>query len=290
MTNTQEITIKLMMPSAEAMQKLDNLSTEWKAVKDLRIDNESSLERAKKMCIKWSDYQRALMRRVFENKEIADEFSGPDFDLELPGSTLYDKLTSLDSQVDRKLEGIEAIMDQLKSKADSTTFSLPPSALVLDPPAISRESSHLKSEKSTSGVFISRGYNDPAGEQVARFIEVLGLKPTMLDNMSGDNSTVTEINGGFGVVLLTPADEGRKKGGPDLRDRVGQNVLLELGYLMGRLGKNNVCALYKGSLEMPTDHLGVLLLPFDDSDDYWQLKLAKKLKTTGFPVDMNKAV
>ena len=48
---------------------------------------------------------------------------------------------------------------------------------------------------------------------------------------------------GFAVVLLTPDDEGRKKGTElELESRVRQNVLLELGYFIGRLGREKVCA------------------------------------------------
>ncbi len=47
---------------------------------------------------------------------------------------------------------------------------------------------------------------------------------------------------GFAVVLLTPDDEGCEKGGKS-EPRARQNVLLELGYFIGRLGREKVlCA------------------------------------------------
>ena len=95
---------------------------------------------------------------------------------------------------------------------------------------------------------------------------------------------------GYAVVLLTPDDEGRKKAeGENLRDRARQNVLLELGYFTGKLGRSRVCALHRGSVEIPTDYLGMLYVPLDEAGG-WQLRLAKELKAAGFDIDMNKAV
>jgi predicted nucleotide-binding protein len=66
-----------------------------------------------------------------------------------------------------------------------------------------------------------------------------------------------------------------------------QNVLIELGYFTGKLGRNRVCALHRGNIEIPTDYIGVLYLPLDDGG---QLRLAKELKAAGFDVDMNSAI
>jgi predicted nucleotide-binding protein len=47
--------------------------------------------------------------------------------------------------------------------------------------------------------------------------------------------------------------------------RARQDVLLELGYFIGRLGRNKVCALKRGELEIPSDFGGVVYEPFDTS-------------------------
>ena len=97
-------------------------------------------------------------------------------------------------------------------------------------------------------------------------------------------------NVGYAVVLLTPDDVGRKKAEGELyRDRARQNVILELGYFTGKLGRNRVCALHRGSVEIPTDYLGVVYVPLDEGGG-WQLRLARELKAAGFEIDMNKAV
>ena len=49
------------------------------------------------------------------------------------------------------------------------------------------------------------------------------------------------------------------------KDRARQNVILEFGYLIGKLGRGNVCCLYKGNIELPSDLHGVCYLHFENS-------------------------
>ena len=68
-----------------------------------------------------------------------------------------------------------------------------------------------------------------------------------------------------------------------------QNVILELGYFMGKLGRERVCVLHKEEVELPSDIYGILYVSMDSSDG-WQLKLAKEMKQAGLPIDLNKLV
>lgn len=90
---------------------------------------------------------------------------------------------------------------------------------------------------------------------------------------------------GFAVVLLTPDDEGRPKGG-ELEPRARQNVLLELGYFIGRLGRAKVCALKRGELEIPSDFTGVVWEAMDDGGG-WKQALGRELQAAGHEIDWN---
>ena len=68
--------------------------------------------------------------------------------------------------------------------------------------------------------------------------------------------------------------------------RACQNVIFELGYFMGKLGRERVAALHKEGVELPSDIHGVVYVPMDDSEA-WHLKLAKEMKAAGLPIDMN---
>ena len=88
---------------------------------------------------------------------------------------------------------------------------------------------------------------------------------------------------------MTPDDVGTTKAEPvNTLPRARQNVVLELGYFIGLLGRNRVCALYKGGVELPSDYSGVGYLRLDDAGA-WQLLLARRLKEAGLDVDLNKA-
>jgi predicted nucleotide-binding protein len=142
-------------------------------------------------------------------------------------------------------------------------------------------------------VFVVHGHDEGARESVARFLEKMDFQAIILHEQANQGRTViekVEAHGdvGFAVVLLTPDDEGRAKGGP-LEPRARQNVLLELGYFLGRLGRNRVCALKRGELEIPSDFAGMVWVPMDNSSG-WKLALAKELKAAGHHVDMNKVV
>ena len=142
-------------------------------------------------------------------------------------------------------------------------------------------------------VFVVHGHDEGAREMVARFLERLGLVAVILHEQANQGRTViekVEAHGdvAFAVVILTPDDEGRTKGAADLRPRARQNVLLELGYFIGRLGRASVCALKRDDPELPTDFAGVVWTAMDDGG--WRMDLARELKAAGFNVDLNKAV
>ena len=93
---------------------------------------------------------------------------------------------------------------------------------------------------------------------------------------------------GFGIVLYTPCDEGRLKlEDGELKPRARQNVVLEHGYLMAKLGRERVCCLVSKNVEFPSDIQGLGHIPANDFDQ-WKYKIAKELKAAGFDIDMNR--
>jgi predicted nucleotide-binding protein len=87
----------------------------------------------------------------------------------------------------------------------------------------------------------------------------------------------------FAVVLLTPDDLGMLASGrrKKLAPRARQNVILELGYFVGKLTRERVCALCVNGVERPSDYDGVVYVPLDDGGG-WRFELAKELKAA-FP-------
>lgn len=143
-------------------------------------------------------------------------------------------------------------------------------------------------------VFIVHGHDGEARETVARFLSSIGFEPIILNEQANKGRTIIEkveanADVGFAVVLLTPDDIGRAKNATELEPRARQNVLLELGYFMARLGRDKVCALRRGEVSIPSDFAGVVWEAMDDAGA-WRQKLGRELQAAGHQVDWNRVM
>lgn len=150
-----------------------------------------------------------------------------------------------------------------------------------------KENVHIDKDK----VFIVHGHDDAVKLSVARFLEKLKLTPVILHEQASGGATIIEkieqySNVGFGIVLYTPCDLGKAKDQSELNLRARQNVIFEHGYLIGKLGRTNVCALVKDNIEKPNDISGVVYINYD-SDSGWQSQVLKELKNSGYNIDAN---
>jgi len=142
-------------------------------------------------------------------------------------------------------------------------------------------------------VFVVHGRDNEAKEITARFLEKLGLNAVILHEQPSSGRTIIEKfeiyseDVVFAVILLTPDDIGSLNVAPhELKPRACQNVILELGYFIGRLGRMNVCALHKGGIELPSDYQGVIYIEMDDPGA-WKAKLAQELVQAKVPIDLS---
>ena len=138
-------------------------------------------------------------------------------------------------------------------------------------------------------IFLVHGHAEEPKQAVAGFLRAGGLEVIILHEKPNEGKTIIEkfekhSDVGFAVVLLTPDDFGGPTGQPDkTRTRARQNVILELGYFMGKLGRGKVCCLYVDGVELPSDYQGVLWLHYDDSGA-WRANLATELTAAGIEV------
>lgn len=145
-------------------------------------------------------------------------------------------------------------------------------------------------------VFVVHGHDDAMKQSIARTLEQLGLEPVILHEQPDGGKTIIEkferySDVGFAVVSLSPDDLAYPKGSDPskARPRARQNVILELGFFLGKLDRSMVCVIYREveDFEMPSDYHGVLYIPFDKHDG-WKSKLAKELKGAEYHIDLNK--
>lgn len=163
----------------------------------------------------------------------------------------------------------------------TSLFAQPATASGLSPATDSRK------------VFVVHGHDNEAKEITARFLEKVRLQPIILHEQASCGRTIIEkfetYSGdiAFAVVLLTPDDvEASAANQAQLNPRARHNVILELGYFMGRLSRVRVCALYKGSVELPTDFQGVIYIEMDAAGA-WKAKLAQAFVQAKLPINLD---
>jgi predicted nucleotide-binding protein len=184
------------------------------------------------------------------------------------------------------LEGVETAEKYLESRIseleeDSLSTNLLASG--------SQESVTMNSHK----VFLVHGHDHGSKETVARFLSKLDLEPIILHEQPDMGRTVIEKFEDYSdvacaVVVLSPDDVASAKSDPSRKEeRARQNVILELGFFVGRLGRDRTFALLLKGVTKPSDIDGVLYIPFEG--DSWRLVLVRELKAIGLDVDANKA-
>lgn len=122
-----------------------------------------------------------------------------------------------------------------------------------------------------SKVFIVHGHDSAAVFELKDFLRQLGLDPIVLFQQDDLGMSIIEKFEHyapfcvFAFVLLTPDDRQAQDLPHEQKWRARQNVILEMGWFMGKLGRKHVALLHKGEVELPSDVLGVLYLPFKTS-------------------------
>jgi predicted nucleotide-binding protein len=138
-------------------------------------------------------------------------------------------------------------------------------------------------------VFVSHGHDEKAKTDVASFLETCGIEPIILADQPNAGRAILEKfeaydDVGFAIVLLTADDLGRAKSGSDtdLRPRARQNVIMELGYFMGKLGRERVCVVRRpdAAVEPPSNISGIVTINYSD-DEKWQKELRREMVHAG---------
>lgn len=127
----------------------------------------------------------------------------------------------------------------------------------------------LTSVPNTKKIFIVHGHNSTLQHQVSDVISKILLEPIVLQDQANGGQTIIEkfeknADVGCAIVLLTADDVGNEIGAQYSQQRARQNVILELGYFIGKLGRTRVIPLYEKGVELPSDFHGVVYELLDD--------------------------
>ena len=122
----------------------------------------------------------------------------------------------------------------------------------------------------------------------------LGLTPIVLHREANQGRTIIEkfeahSDVKYAFVLMTPDDIGcsaKDKGQPveNYKFRARQNVIFELGFFIGKLGRTNVCTLYVEGVELPNDISGLVYQQVNNNIEDVGYRIIKELKVAGLEV------
>jgi len=256
-----------------------------------RLDDDS----AKTKVEQWEKYNDTLLKSLFSTHLLAKELDDAILrvDSQFSGDDSMIRAFSGDPDPrqgkNQQDEEVKACITKLESIIERLELYQEPEG------SVSSKRPEQPTTELGPDVFLVYGHDEAAKHEVARFLEKLQLKPVILDEKPKASRTIIEqieehANVGFAVVLMTPDDVGAAiEDKEHLKPRARQNVILELGFFMGKLDRKHVCILYKGGVEKPSDYDGVLHVSMDNKDA-WQLQLARELQNAGLPIDPGKLI
>lgn len=274
--------LRLIVDRHEAAEKIEARIEKGHELLEREIRSSDELESAKRDFKRWDDFNAELLRQLFSTSEVADEYTFYGAGVFVLGREVYlaEEVEEFREDVQKKITRLQSIADRLEiiplAEGVPETGSLTPTTAVA----------------ASNRVFVVHGHNEAARETTARLLERLGLEPVILNEQPNAGRTLIEkfetyADVSFAVVLLTADDVGAPaSAAEELHPRARQNVIFELGFFIGKLGRRKVCALYQEGVEILSDFQGVAYVPLD-AGGAWKFQLAKELKESGLEVDMN---
>lgn len=136
-------------------------------------------------------------------------------------------------------------------------------------------------------VFIIHGHDNHLKTEVQLLLERAGVRNIVLHEIADKGRTIIDKlveesrSSNYAIAIFSPDDmleDGSK--------RARQNVVLEVGYFMGLLGKERIRMLVKEIIEIPSDLSGILYEKYD-INGAWKMKILKELQALGIFVDFN---
>lgn len=145
-------------------------------------------------------------------------------------------------------------------------------------------------------VFIVHGHDTELKNDVELFITSINLEPIVLHRQLDEGLTIIEkfekhSEVSFAIILLTPDDIGypeyesrTNENERKVEFRARQNVIFEFGFFVGKLGRKNVCCIYKSGVTLPSDLSGLIYKQVNKTAEEVGLSLMKELKNAGLQV------
>jgi predicted nucleotide-binding protein len=255
----------LIRSRADVLKDLRNQISYGRGIAEYEFE-EDEVEDAVNQETKWDLLNVEILRRAFSDDTLLNEYKS--IQLTKYYGDWDDMLETHEIRVGKRIAYLESVVLRITKKLIPETGEREPQA-----------------QSGGERVFIIHGHDEASKSQVARLVQRLDLVPIILSEQPNRGRTIIEklernSDVVYAVAILTADDVTEKP-------RPRQNVILELGQFMSKLGRDKVAILYKEGVELPSDIKGVAYIELDKAGA-WQYGLAKELRAAGLPVDMNK--
>ena len=263
----------LKIPLEEAEELLNKKITEGSQILECPISNINQWKSAEKRYNTWNSENFELLKKLFKKNTIAKDYSSSEWTIGrilISDLKLEEKTAKLYKDIEEKINKLNSIkisLGVLESKTEETT------------------------ESAKNKVFYVHGTDCEITMKVLAFLKDIGLEPIILKELAAAGKTlIDEVQNQsdvkYAIALLTPDNVGGVYS-EELQFRATQNVILEVGFFVGKYGRKNVSTLHHDDIELPADYHGYEYIKIDETDD-WKSTLTKELKNAGFNIDLNK--
>lgn len=231
---------------------------------------------------RWVDVTSQALKSLYSNDEYVEEFQRTsNTPLVIGGAGVAKEFAWAGEALSRavnKLRGFREGLEFVAASGDSAVAS-----------------ADVKDHLGESKIFVVHGHAHDVKESVTRLLEKTGShEAIVLHEQPNAGRTLIEkfedyaSASDYAVVLLTADDVGGPRGeqSSSLNPRGRQNVVFELGFFVGRLGRSRVVVLFEEEIEQPSDFKGVVYIPL--GDESWRYKLLQELRGAGLNFDLNK--
>ncbi|MBM3471689.1 MAG: hypothetical protein FJX75_00270 [Armatimonadetes bacterium] len=198
----------------------------------------------------WNEYNYDLLRELYTTDEVYRVYAGVGF-----GGVAVSGIPSVAAEAALLVRGLRENIRELESIR--SRLDLVPEVAQSVPTASAATTAP------STGVFIVHGHDRTAALELKELIgERFGsLTPVLLDREAHQGRTLIEkleqVGGGCGYAfaIWTP-DDSVETADASYR-QMRPNVLFEVGWFYGKLGRSRTCVLYRRGTAVPTDLLGI---------------------------------
>ncbi len=228
----------------------------------------------------WNDFNVTLLKKSFTTAEEADKYGQEGIFIGgLSTPSWGEVIADFRGPVHTRVQRLASLKERLGLFDEPGSTEAPGSTV----------------DASRTDVFIVHGHDGEAKLTVARFVEqVTFRRPIILHEQPNRGRTIIEkfeevaATTAFAIVLLTGDDVGSAVHAADTNPRARQNVLFEMGFFVGAVGRDRVAILYEDGVELPSDVSGLLYTRLDAAGA-WKLELAREMREASISVDLNAA-